>query len=181
MVVDSIPDASISACSGLASLQGNQEPTDLRPLSLLWLHFIKVTFLRCCMTPNKVKWSFKKNTDFSPSEGRTSWCFSSFSLLSQPQCQDPPPPPPHTCSAEFVPLQEQQQRLGRGKKSNLLFRLRCCGGSLTLPHSQWIPTWLQSTEQPRLICCLLRHEKLGLNAFLGILQTTVTSPTPLPV
>lgn len=43
------------------------------------------------MTPNKVKWSLK-NTDFSPSQGRTSWCFSSFSLLKLTSVSGPPPP-----------------------------------------------------------------------------------------
>lgn len=41
---------------------------------------------------------------------------------------------------------------GCQKPLNHLFRLRCCGGFLTLPHSWWIPTRrLQNREHPWLI------------------------------
>lgn len=158
--VDSIPDASISSWAGLASLQGNQEPTDLRLLSLLWLHFIKVTFVRCCMTPNKVKWSFKKNTDFSPSEGRTSWCFSSFSLLSQPQCQDPPPPPSHTHTPALLNLFHLRSRNnGWGGKKNRTFSSACVAVEVL---------WPSPTASEYLRGCRVRSNHLWFAACRGM-------------
>lgn len=115
----------------------------------------------------------------STAEGRACWC--------SPSCRPPPTkagvctcacPLVLLCNVPFLPAMLNlfcfMSRYNSLKKKTLnhLFCLRCCGRRPTLPHSWWIPTrWLQNREHPCLIRCVLRHEKLNLNALLCVLQT----------
>lgn len=60
----------------------------------LWRHFIKVA-CQVLHDPKQGQMVIYENTNFSPCGGRTSWCSSSLSLLSQPRCQGAPPPSSH--------------------------------------------------------------------------------------